>query len=100
MKNGSILKPVLDVNEPYDADDPEAVAAFWDSATVHKGVAGFRKLRGQRGPQKAAIKEPVSIRYNPAVLAAFRQSGEGWQTRMNAALEDWLKDHAPGDLSI
>jgi uncharacterized protein (DUF4415 family) len=25
------------------------------------------------------------------VLAAFKQDGPGWQTRMNQALRDWLK---------
>ncbi|MDD2774323.1 MAG: BrnA antitoxin family protein [Gallionella sp.] len=29
------------------------------------------------------------------MLAAFRASGAGWQTRMNAALADWLKSHSP-----
>lgn len=100
MNNGSISKHVLDANEPYDPENPEAVAAFWSSAAVHQDVAEFRKLRGQRGLQKAAKKEPISVRYNPEVLAAFRKSGEGWQTRMNAALEDWLKDHSPNDLQI
>jgi uncharacterized protein (DUF4415 family) len=27
------------------------------------------------------------------VLAAFRATGAGWQTRMNEALKDWLKTH-------
>jgi len=29
------------------------------------------------------------------VLAAFRAGGPGWQTRMNAALRDWLKTQSP-----
>jgi len=28
------------------------------------------------------------------VLEAFRATGKGWQTRMNAALREWLKEHA------
>jgi hypothetical protein len=28
------------------------------------------------------------------VLAAFRAGGDGWQTRMNDALKDWLKSHS------
>jgi len=30
------------------------------------------------------------------VLKAFRATGKGWQTRMNEALKDWLKEHAAG----
>ncbi|MBI5140560.1 MAG: BrnA antitoxin family protein [Nitrospirae bacterium] len=29
------------------------------------------------------------------MLAAFRAAGPGWQTRINAALRDWLKSHSP-----
>jgi len=25
----------------------------------------------------------------------FRASGDGWQTRMDVALKDWLKTHSP-----
>jgi uncharacterized protein (DUF4415 family) len=44
------------------------------------------------------VRERISIRIEPAVLAEFRASGPGWQTRMNAALADWLKTHDPSDL--
>jgi uncharacterized protein (DUF4415 family) len=37
----------------------------------------------------------VAIRLDRDVLTAFRESGAGWQTRMNAALRDWLKTHSP-----
>ncbi|MHB1642239.1 MAG: BrnA antitoxin family protein [Acidithiobacillus sp.] len=33
------------------------------------------------------------------VLEMFRASGPGWQTRMNAALRDWLKTHSPTRIS-
>jgi uncharacterized protein (DUF4415 family) len=29
------------------------------------------------------------------VLESFRVTGDGWQTRMDAALKDWLKTHSP-----
>ncbi|WP_156411263.1 MULTISPECIES: BrnA antitoxin family protein [Alishewanella] len=31
------------------------------------------------------------------MVAAFNPTGKGWQTRMNAALRDWLKTHSPKD---
>lgn len=51
------------------------------------------KLRALRGPQKAPTKIPTSIRLDADVVAAFKAMGNGWQTRMNAALKDWLKTH-------
>ncbi|MBK7423129.1 MAG: BrnA antitoxin family protein [Propionivibrio sp.] len=35
------------------------------------------------------------IRFDRDVVAAFRDAGSGWQTRMNAALRDRLKNHSP-----
>jgi uncharacterized protein (DUF4415 family) len=38
----------------------------------------------------------TGIRLDPDVLEAFRATGKGWQTRMNEALKEWLKEHAVG----
>ena len=48
-----------------------------------------------RGPQKAPTKVSTTIRLSDDVLQAFRATGDGWQTRLNAALKDWLKTHSP-----
>jgi uncharacterized protein (DUF4415 family) len=48
-----------------------------------------------RGAQKAPTKERISIRLSPEVVAPFRATGSGWQTRLDAALKDWLKTHSP-----
>lgn len=49
------------------------------------------KLKGR--PKAAITKERITIRLSPEVVQTFRDSGEGWQTRMDAALKDWLKTH-------
>ena len=46
-------------------------------------------------PLAAVTKERITIRLSPEVVQAFRASGEGWQTRVDAALKDWLKTHSP-----
>lgn len=51
--------------------------------------------RRPRGPQKAPIKERITIRLSPEVVEPFRATGDGWQTRLDAALKDWLKTHTP-----
>jgi len=35
----------------------------------------------------------TTIRLDADIVAAFREQGEGWQTRLNAALRDWLEHH-------
>lgn len=48
-----------------------------------------------RGPQKAPTKVSTTIRLSSDVAQAFRATGDGWQTRVDAALKDWLKTHSP-----
>lgn len=47
-----------------------------------------------RGPQKAPTKVSTTIRLSSDVLQTFRATGDGWQTRVDAALKDWLKTHS------
>ena len=47
------------------------------------------------GSVKAAPKVSTTIRLSPDVVEAFRSVGDGWQTRIDAALKDWLRTHTP-----
>lgn len=49
------------------------------------------KRRGR--PAAEATKISTTIRFDADILAAFKAQGEGWQTRMNDALRDWLRSH-------
>ena len=57
--------------------------------------AGIETYRKQRGRPVGSEKESTTIRFDRDILAAFRASGPGWQTRINAALREWLKTHSP-----
>jgi uncharacterized protein (DUF4415 family) len=56
--------------------------------------AGIEAYRRQRGRPTGSDKESTTIRFDRDVLTAFRAGGPGWQTRMNAALREWLKTHS------
>jgi len=45
-----------------------------------------RALRALRGPQKAPTKQQISIRLSQDVLAAYRATGPGWQSRIDDVL--------------
>ena len=55
----------------------------------------LRQKVGVRGPQRDPTKERITIRLSPEVVQSFRATGAGWQTRVDAALKDWLKKHKP-----
>ena len=72
-------------SEPYDPNDPAAVAAYWAKATVKRG----------RGRPAGTVKRPtLNMRVDADVLEAFKATGPGWQTRINEVLKDWVKSHA------
>ena len=54
-------------------------------------AAAIRRYRGQRGPQKSPTKELISLRVDRDVVAAYRATGPGWQTRANDALRAYAK---------
>lgn len=58
---------------------------------LHAGLVALKR-RG-RGPNKAPTKERVSIRLSAEVVQYFRATGEGWQSRLDAALMDWVAHH-------
>ena len=62
---------------------------------LYAGLVEMNRRAGVRGPQKTPTKERISIRLSRDVVDTFRATGEGWQTRMDAALKDWLKSHSP-----
>ncbi len=74
-----------DVEPADDEDSPDSTALM--RAEITKRRAGR--------PAGSGTKEQVAIRFDRDILAAFRSTGAGWQTRMNAALKDWLKTHSP-----
>lgn len=45
---------------------------------------------GQRGPGKKPAKMLVTLRVEPEVVAAYRATGRGWQTRMTAAIKQGI----------
>ena len=60
-------------------------------AEMQDGIEAGRK---QRGRPAGSNKTQIALRVDNDTLAAFRAMGEGWQTRMNAALGEWLKEHS------
>ena len=74
-----------------DSDDiPELTDEDFARGVWHRG--GKPLPHGPRGrPKSRNPKRPVSIRLDPEVLAHFRRSGRGWQSRINAALRKVAK---------
>lgn len=59
-----------------------------------KAMVPIRALRGR--PKSAHAKQLVSVRYSPEVLAYFKSTGEGWQSRMDGVLREYVTRHQRG----
>ena len=46
-----------------------------------------------RGPQKSPKKVPTTIRLSPEVMEYFRASGDGWQSRVDGVLREYVAQH-------
>ncbi len=82
--------------EMIDAENPEWTAEDFSRAVPFSQLPGslqskLRSLKKPRGPQKAPTKEVVTIRLSRDVVERLRASGPGWQTRVDAALRQWVE---------
>ena len=53
-----------------------------------KAMVPMRALRGR--PKSPSPKQLVSVRYSAEVLAYFKATGEGWQSRMDGVLRQYV----------
>src|SRR5690606_19348409 len=57
----------------------------------NEAAAGLLRPRGR--PKAEVTKERITIRLSRDVVDRFRATGEGWQTRMDAALKEYIETH-------
>ncbi len=62
------------------------------TATQLKEMVPMRTLRGR--PKSENKKLLVSVRYSPEVIAYFKSTGEGWQSRMDGVLMNYVARQA------
>ena len=69
-------------------------AKFQPADEVIPDIAeGMKRLRGQRGKQKAPTKVQKTLRLSPEVVAYFQSQGKGWQTNVDKVLREYIKSH-------
>ena len=76
-----------------DPDDaPELTEEWFQTADLYEN----RKLIRRGRPPSPSPKEAVSVRLDTDVLAHYRATGPGWQSRINADLRKVAKLKARG----
>lgn len=86
LKTGTIVP-----TPEEDAAIGAGIAA--DPDTYELSQAEFKQLKRVGRPCSESPKVALTVRYDADIIDAFKSGGEGWQTRMNNALRDWLRHH-------
>lgn len=88
-----------DAPEWSDDDFTRARPASEVLPEIYGKTAADEMLKPKRGrPPAAARKVQLNLRIDPDIVESFRQTGPGWQTRMNQALKIFLQEHNPAEL--
>ena len=69
--------------------DPDAQPL---TPTQLKAMVPLRALRGR--PRSENKKLLVSVRYSPEVIEYFKSTGDGWQSRMDGVLLNYITRHS------
>jgi uncharacterized protein (DUF4415 family) len=91
-KRSAVVMPTLRQDNAITAaakGDPDAQPL---TPKQLKSMVPMRTLRGR--PKSGKAKQLVSVRYSPEVLAYFRATGEGWQSRMDGVLRQYVTRHS------
>ena len=78
---------------------PNEIAAMVDNAKVSADDNSFtpeewwaKAERPNRGrPPKKTVKKDIHIRLDPFTLEKLKTLGRGWQTRLSAKVDEWVK---------
>lgn len=91
-KRSSVAMPTVKEDRAITAAakaDPDAQPL---TSKQLEAMVTARTLRGR--PPSENPKQLVSIRYSPEVLAYFKSTGEGWQSRMDGVLKEYVSKRA------
>ncbi|NTW63898.1 MAG: BrnA antitoxin family protein [Chlorobiaceae bacterium] len=91
-KRSTILMPTAEEDKAITAaakSDPDAQSL---TPKQLKAMVPIRALRGR--PRSENKKLLVSVRYSPEVIAYFKSTGEGWQSRMDGVLRKYVTRHS------
>jgi uncharacterized protein (DUF4415 family) len=90
-KRPAVAMPTVEEDKAITAaarNDPDAQPL---TPKQLKEMVPLRTLRGR--PKSDNKKLLVSVRYSPEVVAYFKSTGEGWQSRMDEALREYVEQH-------
>lgn len=105
LKAGTIIpsqneEAAINAGITADPDNPELDKEWFKQAQpasamfapeTYAALADMKRPRGR--PKADETKVFTAIRLDADLLEAFKATGKGWQTRVNAALRQYITEH-------
>lgn len=91
-KRPVVQMPTLSEDKAINAAarlDPDALPL---TPAQLQAMVPMKAVRGR--PRSDNKKLLVSVRYSPEVVAYFKSTGEGWQSRMDGVLQQYVARHS------
>jgi uncharacterized protein (DUF4415 family) len=86
-----------DENPQWSAEDVAKARPASEVLPQIFGESIAKKMLKPRGRPPAEFpKERINIRLSHEVLAHFKSAGDGWQTRIDSALRQFITEHPLG----
>ncbi len=90
-KRPTVVMPTVEEDKAIQAAarlDPDA------QPLTPKQLKAMVPLRSLGRPKSERRKLLLSVRYSPEVVAYFKSTGEGWQSRMDGVLREYVERHS------
>lgn len=88
----TVLMPTVEEDKAITAaarSDPDA------QPLTPQQLKSMRPIQAVRGRPKSVRKKLlVSVRYSQEVVEFFKSTGEGWQSRMDGVLRQYVEQHS------
>ena len=85
-------RPWIDPDDAPELTDDFFEQGEWkigeQAVSAQEGAAVLRKALARGRPKAESTKLALTVRYDVEVVEAFKATGKGWPTRINAALRE------------
>lgn len=88
----AVVMPTLDEDKAINAAARSDQDAQPLAPSQLRAMVPLRSVLGR--PKSENRKLLVSVRYSPEVVAYFKSTGQGWQSRMDGVLRDYVERHS------
>jgi hypothetical protein len=91
-KRATVVMPTVEEDRRIRAaarTDPDALPL---TPKQLQAMVPMKALRGR--PKSAQKKLLLSVRYSPEVVAYFKSLGQGWQSRMDGVLRQYVQENS------